>query len=48
VFYRLGWRLFGAERATWPEIREMSLDEVDLQVLYLDALANAEPVGETG
>lgn len=46
MFYDLGWRLFAANRATWPQIREMALDDVDLQVLYLDALAHAEPVGD--
>jgi len=48
VHYDLGWRLFAAGRATWPEIREMSLDDVDLQCLYLDALATAEPMGDDG
>jgi hypothetical protein len=46
--YALGWRLFSSGRATWPEIREMSLDDVDLQVLYLDALASAEPASDDG
>lgn len=35
-----------ADKATWPEIQEMSLDEVDLQCLLLDAIEHRERVDE--
>jgi hypothetical protein len=33
--------LYLADKATWPEIQEMSLDDVDLQNLLLDAIDEA-------
>lgn len=35
-----------ADKATWPEIQEMSLDEVDLQLLMLEAIEYREKVDE--
>lgn len=39
--YWRGWRLYLADKATWPEIQDMSLDDVDLQNLLLDAVDEA-------
>lgn len=36
-----GWRLVSEEMATWPEVKEMSLEEVDLQNMLLDSIAAA-------
>lgn len=35
-----------ADKATWPEIQDMSIDDVDLQCLTLEAIEFREPVAE--
>jgi hypothetical protein len=44
--YARGYRLLMSGWADWSTIQDMSLDEVDLQVLLLEARDHAEPDGE--
>ncbi len=46
--YSRGYRLWLAGKASWPEVQDMSLDDVDLQCLLLDAVECGRPAESTG